>query len=59
MCCDHWYASDGMFCTSYFWLDVLVAQGRVVRRWVEEEGDYRYWAEEYVPEIELRKSTSI
>jgi hypothetical protein len=53
-CCDHWYVSDGVICTIDFWLDVLVAQGRVVRRWVEEEGHYRYWAEEYAPDTEFR-----
>ena len=51
--CDHWYRSDGAFCTTFFWLDVLVAEGRVVRRWVEEEGRYRYWAEELGPEMQL------
>ena len=44
-CCDHWYVADGVFCTTFFWLDVLVAQGLVVRQWVEEEGEYRYWDE--------------
>ena len=30
-----------------------MAEGLVVRRWVEEEGQYRYWAEEYAPEMQL------
>ena len=55
VCCDHWYGSDGAFCTTYFWLDVLVAQGRVVRRWVEMERQYRYWADEHAPEMQLSR----
>jgi hypothetical protein len=47
--CLHWFDSAGVFRPTYFWVDVLVAQGRILRRWVEEEGDYRYWAEEYAP----------
>jgi hypothetical protein len=50
VCCDHWYVSDGMFCTNYFWLDVLVAEGLAVRQWAEEEGQYRYWDEEHAPQ---------
>jgi len=57
VCCDHWYVSDGVVCTTYFWLDVLVAQGRVVRRWVEKQGQYRYWAQEHAPERPARKGT--
>jgi hypothetical protein len=52
-CGENWYASDGGFCTTYFWLDVLVAQGRVLRRWVKEEGQYRYWARQHAPQREL------
>jgi hypothetical protein len=50
VCCDHWCVSDGGFRTTAFWLDVLVEQGRVVRRWVEEQGQYRYWAQEHAPQ---------
>lgn len=55
--CDHWYRSDGAFCTTYFWLDVLVAEGRVVRRWVEQESQYRYWAEEHAPKMQRGESS--
>jgi hypothetical protein len=51
-CCDHWYVADGVFCTSFFWLDVLVAQGLVVRQWDEEVGEYRYWDEAFAPQRE-------
>lgn len=56
--CDHWYCSDGAFYTTRFWLDVLVAEGRVVRRWVEQEGQYRYWAEEHAPEMQTGEPTA-
>src|SRR5262249_34388255 len=46
-CCDHWWISPEVFSTSAFWADVLVAEGQVVRYWVEAEGNYRYW---YQPE---------
>jgi len=51
-CCNHWYVADGVFCTTFFWLDVLVAQGLVVRQWDEEVGEYRYWDEEFAPQRE-------
>ena len=41
-CCDEWYGADGGLCTRCFWLDVLVAQGLVMRMWDEGEGQYCY-----------------
>jgi hypothetical protein len=38
---DHWFVGDCDIRPSCFWEDVLVAEGLVVRRWVEEEGDFR------------------
>src|SRR5208282_6489925 len=40
---DHWFVGDREIRPCCFWADVLVAEGLVVRRWVEEEGDFRYW----------------
>ena len=40
--CEEWYAVDGMLCAKYFWLDVLVAEGLVMRAWDEAEGQYCY-----------------
>ena len=44
---DHWFVGDCEIRPGCFWADVLVAEGQVVRRWVEEEGDFRYWAAEF------------
>ena len=41
--CDHWFSQGNMICPTAIWLDVLVAQGKAVRRWEEEQGEYRYW----------------
>lgn len=49
VCCEHWFASQQKFRAAAFWLDVLVAQGLVLRRWFEEEGQYRYRAEDSEP----------
>ena len=51
-CCDHWFVTEDAFCAVSFWTDVLVAEGLVVRRWVEEEGNYRYWDRDSVPRNE-------
>ncbi len=47
---DHWLVGDCQIRPDCFWADVLVAEGLVVRRWVEEEGDFRYWHEEFAPQ---------
>jgi len=44
VCRDIWLTKDGGFEETQFWMDVLVAEGLVERRWVEEEGVYRYFA---------------
>jgi len=49
VCLDDWYTKDGDFKDTLFWTDVLVAQGLVVRRWMEEEGAYRYFTNEFDP----------
>jgi hypothetical protein len=46
---DHWFVGDCEIRRGCFWADVLVAEGLVVRRWIEEEGDFRYWPEEFAP----------
>jgi len=40
--CDDWYMAEGALCARCFWLDVLVAEGFVMRKWNEEEGQYCY-----------------
>ena len=40
--CDEWYMASGVLCPRCFWLDVLVAEGLVMRTWDEEEGQYCY-----------------
>jgi hypothetical protein len=55
---DHWFVTDGVVCTTFFWLDVLVAQGRVVRQWVEKDGQYRYWDEAFAPGTEQNEQTA-
>ena len=44
--CDQWVA-QGVLCQSCFWLDVLVAQGLIIRTWDEEEGQYCYGYVDY------------
>ncbi|HEY7097386.1 MAG TPA: hypothetical protein VH437_11720 [Terriglobales bacterium] len=41
-CCEGWFAEDGVLCPRCFWLDVLVADGLVMRAWDENEGQYCY-----------------
>jgi hypothetical protein len=45
--CDHWQPEEGKFDSVAFWLDALVAEGLVIRRWRDEVGDYWYCATEY------------
>lgn len=49
-CPDAWCTKDGGFMDTLFWADVLVAQGLVMRRWMDQEGAYRYFASEFDPE---------
>jgi len=49
VCLDAWYREDGGFWDTHFWMDVFVAQGLVVRRWMVEEDEYRYFAKELDP----------
>ena len=53
--CDHWDVAEGVFCTTFFWVDVLVAQGLVVRQWVEGAGQYRYWDNTFAQERERHR----
>jgi hypothetical protein len=55
VCCDHWYVAAGVVSITAFWLDVLIAQGLAVRKWGEEEGQYRYWHVASAPEREQRE----
>jgi hypothetical protein len=55
VCCDHWYVAAGVVRITAFWLDVLIAQGLAVRKWGEEEGQYRYWHVASAPEREQRE----
>jgi len=43
VCCDHWFLSESVLSPAAFWCDVLIAQGLVTRRWIEDEGKYRYF----------------
>jgi hypothetical protein len=45
----HWEPAPGILDSTAFWLDVLIAEGMVVRRWEEEVGDYLYRCVEYSP----------
>ena len=47
--CDHWFGEGKLVCTAAIWLDVLIAEGLVVRQWDEETGDYRYYDATYAP----------
>ena len=49
---DHWFGEGNIVCTTAVWLDVLIAQGLVVRQWDEERGDYRYWDAAYALSID-------
>jgi hypothetical protein len=42
--CDHWFGEGSTVSLTSFWPDVLIAQGLLVRQWIEEEGDYRYFS---------------
>jgi len=43
VCCDHWFASESVLIPAALWCDVLIAQGLVTWRWIEDEGAYRYF----------------
>jgi hypothetical protein len=45
--CDHWFGEGNMIFPISFWLDVLIAQGKLLRRWEEEQGQYNYCLAEY------------
>jgi hypothetical protein len=45
--CDHWFGEGNTIFPTSFWLDLLIAQGKVVRRWKDEQGQYRYCLAEY------------
>jgi len=47
---DHWAPAPGLFDSTAFWLDVLIAEGLMIRRWDEEQGDYFYCHMDYGPE---------
>jgi hypothetical protein len=51
VCCDHWLAQDGQVRFVVFWMDTLVAEGVLVRRWTEEDGAYRYWSKKHAPQL--------
>jgi hypothetical protein len=46
--CDHWFIEENVIDSTAILLDQLIAQGEVVRRWAEDEGQYRYWHADYV-----------
>jgi len=46
---DHWNVAEGVFNTTAFWLDVLIAEGLAVRRWDEGVGHYLYIAAAHAP----------
>jgi len=48
-CLNSWFTKNGVFRDVVFWADVLVAQGLLVRRWVEHDGSYYYFAAEFDP----------
>jgi hypothetical protein len=39
---DHWFGEGNMVSMTALWLDILIAQGLVIREWDEEAGEYRY-----------------
>jgi hypothetical protein len=53
--CDHWFIGDSGIRPCCFWPDVLVAEGLFVRQWVEEEGNFRYWAKEFASQVRQRR----
>ena len=55
---DHWFVGDCDIRPGCFWADVLVAEGLAVRRWVEEEVDFRYWHEKFAPQEERRRKVN-
>jgi hypothetical protein len=50
--CDHWLFGEHNVDLAAFWVDVLIAQGLVIRRWDENEGEYWYCAAEYAQDQE-------
>jgi hypothetical protein len=40
--CDHWFGEGYTIFPVSFWMDVLIAQGKLLRRWTEEQGQYTY-----------------
>lgn len=40
--CDHWFGEGNKASMTVICLDVMIAQGLVVRKWRGAEGDYRY-----------------
>jgi hypothetical protein len=39
---DHWFGEGNLVCTTAVWLDVLIGEGVVVRKWDEGAGHYKY-----------------
>ena len=50
--CDHWLFGEHNVDLAAFWVDVLIAQGLVIRGWDENEGEYWYCAAEYAQDQE-------
>lgn len=50
--CDHWLFGEHNVDLVTFWVDVLIAEGLVIREWDENEGEYWYCATEYAPDQE-------
>ena len=50
--CDHWQFGEHTVDLAAFWVDVLIAEGLVVRRWDEDKGEYWYCATEYAHDRE-------
>jgi hypothetical protein len=49
--CDDWYMGQGVLYARCFWLDVLVAEGFVMRKWNEEQGRYCYGCQSDVERV--------
>jgi len=45
--CGHWFGEGNTVSTTAICLDVLIAQGLVVRKWDEQEEDFRYYDAAY------------
>jgi hypothetical protein len=45
--CDHWFGEGDVSSSIAFWLDLLIGQGRLLRRWNEEQGRSVYCLAEY------------